>query len=284
MLAKETVRARLEDREHGISYTEFSLHAAAGLRLRAPRAARTAAGCSSAAPTSGATSPPASTSRAAWAGPRSIGLVSPLLTTASGAKFGKTAAGTSVWLDPAMTSPYRFYQYWINAEDADAERYLKLFTFLSLDGDRGRARRARRDRGKRVGQQRLAAEVDDAGCTATTPPARAARRLGGHLRRLARRACADADLEPLLRRRTLDRDARARSSTAGLRSWTCSCAVKLADSKGAARRLIAQGGVYVNNVRVDDAGAACSAPPISRPSRCCSCAPARRDFHMLVAR
>src|SRR5881409_3929770 len=57
------------------------------------------------------------------------GLVAPLVTTASGAKFGKSQAG-ALWLDPALTSPYKFYQYWMNVDDRDVERYLKLFTFL----------------------------------------------------------------------------------------------------------------------------------------------------------
>jgi len=56
----------------------------------------------------------------------------PLLTTASGAKMGKTAEG-AVWLDADMLSPYEFYQYWINCDDRDVERFLKLFTFLPLD-------------------------------------------------------------------------------------------------------------------------------------------------------
>ncbi|HTO79910.1 MAG TPA: tyrosine--tRNA ligase [Methylocystis sp.] len=64
--------------------------------------------------------------------PQLFGLTSPLLTTASGAKMGKTAAG-AVWLDAALLSPYDYWQYWRNAEDADVSRFLKLFTFLPLD-------------------------------------------------------------------------------------------------------------------------------------------------------
>ena len=56
-------------------------------------------------------------------------LTAPLITTASGKKFGKTEAG-AVWLDPALTSPYQFYQFWINTEDADVARYLRMFTFM----------------------------------------------------------------------------------------------------------------------------------------------------------
>ena len=57
------------------------------------------------------------------------GLVWPLMTTASGMKFGKTEAG-AVWLDPARTSPFQFYQFWLNTDDRDVVRYLKFFTFL----------------------------------------------------------------------------------------------------------------------------------------------------------
>ena len=60
------------------------------------------------------------------------GLVFPLITTAAGAKFGKSEGG-NVWLDPERTSPYHFYQFWLNTDDRDVERYLKLFTFLRLD-------------------------------------------------------------------------------------------------------------------------------------------------------
>ena len=63
---------------------------------------------------------------------QAFALVSPLITTASGAKMGKTEAG-AVWLDPDRTSPYDFYQYWIRTEDADVGRFLRLFTFLPLD-------------------------------------------------------------------------------------------------------------------------------------------------------
>jgi tyrosyl-tRNA synthetase len=65
-------------------------------------------------------------------GGRALGLVFPLITTAAGTKFGKTEAGT-VWLDPELTKPYEFYQFWLNVDDRDAGRYLKYFTFLDRD-------------------------------------------------------------------------------------------------------------------------------------------------------
>jgi tyrosyl-tRNA synthetase len=86
------------------------------------------------------------------------GLVFPLITTTSGAKFGKSEAG-NIWLDPAKTSPYQFYQFWINTEDRDVERYLKLFTFLSLDEIAETVASHTRDPGKRAAQRLLAADM-----------------------------------------------------------------------------------------------------------------------------
>lgn len=154
MLQKESVRSRLET---GISYTEFSYMAiqaydfwhlfrtegcelqiggsdqwgniTAGIELIGKREGRQA-----------------------------YGLVFPLVTSASGTKFGKSEAG-NVWLDPARTSPYHFYQYWINTDDRDVERYLKLFTFLSLE-EIGRALADHaRDPGRRIAQRLLARDV-----------------------------------------------------------------------------------------------------------------------------
>jgi tyrosyl-tRNA synthetase len=86
------------------------------------------------------------------------GLVFPLLTTGSGAKFGKSEAG-NVWLDPRRTSPYDFYQFWLNAEDQDVDRFLKLFTFEPLDRIATIVAEHRADPGKRVAQRALAADV-----------------------------------------------------------------------------------------------------------------------------
>ncbi len=86
------------------------------------------------------------------------GLVFPLITTASGAKFGKSEAG-NVWLDAARTSPYQFYQYWVNTDDRDVERYLKLFTFLRLDQIATAMAEHATDPGRRIAQRLLAREV-----------------------------------------------------------------------------------------------------------------------------
>ena len=86
------------------------------------------------------------------------GLVFPLITTATGSKFGKSEGG-NIWLDPERTSPYHFYQFWVNTDDRDVERYLKLFTFLRLDRIAAAMAEHARDPGKRSAQKLLAREV-----------------------------------------------------------------------------------------------------------------------------
>jgi tyrosyl-tRNA synthetase len=86
------------------------------------------------------------------------GLVFPLITTATGAKFGKSETG-NIWLDGERTSPYHFYQFWVNTDDRDVERYLKLFTFLPLDRISVVMAEQSRDPGKRVAQKTLARQV-----------------------------------------------------------------------------------------------------------------------------
>jgi len=86
------------------------------------------------------------------------GLTFPLLTTAAGTKFGKTEGG-AVWLDPARTSPYKFFQFWLNTDDRDVERLLRFFTFLSMDEIRALMDEQARDPGKRPAQRRLAEDV-----------------------------------------------------------------------------------------------------------------------------
>src|SRR5688500_15112241 len=86
------------------------------------------------------------------------GVAFPLLTTAGGAKFGKSESG-NIWLDPARTSPYQFYQFWLNADDRDAERFLKLFTFLPLEAVATAMDQQASDASHRPAQRLLAREV-----------------------------------------------------------------------------------------------------------------------------
>ena len=248
MLAKESVRARLEDREQGISYTEFSymlLQAHDFAVLARTRGCRLQLGGSD-----------------QWGnitcgieltrklgGPEVYGLVTPLLMTAAGTKFGKTEAGTSVWLDPTLTSPYRFYQFWINTADADVEKYLKMFTFVPLRELAELVREHDADRGRRRAQERLAAEV-----TAWVHGAEAARAVKAASQVLFGGSLADLPPGALahLFGEVPSSEVPRAEVDAGLPIVDLLHRVELADSRGAARRLVAQGGVYVNNQRADE--------------------------------
>ncbi|MCQ2202858.1 MAG: tyrosine--tRNA ligase [Bacteroidales bacterium] len=92
------------------------------------------------------------------AGGEAFALTCPLMTKADGGKFGKTESG-NIWLDPEKTSPYKFYQFWLNASDADAEKYMKIFTMLSREEIEALAKEQAEDPGRRPMQKRLAEEV-----------------------------------------------------------------------------------------------------------------------------
>lgn len=177
---------------------------------------------------------------------RAHGLVSPLITNAAGTKFGKTEAGT-VWLDPERTSPYSFYQFWLNTGDADAVRYLRYFTFLGREEIEALAEETRRVPEERPAQRRLADEV-----TRMTHGAEAlarAQRVSDLL--FGRAAALEAD-------DLLQGFGDAPSSTLGAADLAAGvplsqllAATGLASSKNEARRLIAGGGVYVNERRAE---------------------------------
>jgi tyrosyl-tRNA synthetase len=168
--------------------------------------------------------------------------VFPLITTASGTKFGKSEAG-NVWLDPARTTPYQFYQFWINTDDRDVERYLKLFTFLPLDEIAGTMAEHARDPGKRAAQQLLATDVTTRvhGSTATRQAAETSRTLFG--RRSPGSPAA-----------TLDDVPERRVSRAQLRDLSVVdllVASGLASSKADARRGIQGKGFYLNDMPIE---------------------------------
>jgi tyrosyl-tRNA synthetase len=154
MLQKESVKSRMES---GISFTEFSymlvqaydfwhLHRQHRCELQiggTDQWGNITAGIELIARRDGA---------------QAHGLVSPLLTTASGAKFGKSEEG-NVWLDPGKTSPYKFYQFWLNSEDADAERLLKIFTTLGEPEIAVAMAEQAADPGRRAAQRLLAKDV-----------------------------------------------------------------------------------------------------------------------------
>ena len=248
MMAKESVRARLEDRDQGISYTEFSymlLQAFDFVHLAEHHDCKLQMGATD-----------------QWGNitagielqrkmgrPQLHGMVCPLLLDSAGKKMGKTAAGTSVWLDPAITSPYAFYQYLLNTEDADVERLLLAFTWRPLDEITDLARRHKAAPEERLGQRTLAEDVTRFahGEEALRRAQRASQVMfGGSLEGLA-----DQDLEPLLG--DVPSSALPRTSLeAGVSLIDLMVETRLADSKGAARRLLTAGGVYVINQRVSD--------------------------------
>jgi tyrosyl-tRNA synthetase len=177
------------------------------------------------------------------------GLVTPLVTTASGAKFGKTEAGT-IWLDPTRTSPFKFYQFWLNTDDRDVIAYVKYFTFLdratieALESATGSAPE------KREAQHVLAREVTGL----VHGPDQVAR--AGHASSLLfGEDIATLEVDDVLAvfddvpSTELPADALGGE---GIGIVDLVARVQLAASKSDARRLVQSGGVYLNNRRVSD--------------------------------
>jgi tyrosyl-tRNA synthetase len=243
MLAREVVSSRLDK---GISYTEFSyvllqsldyleLHRRHGCVLQtggSDQWGNITAGVELVRRADGATV---------------HALATPLVTKADGTKFGKTEAGT-VWLDADLMSPYAFYQFWINAEDAKVGEYLKLFTFLPLDEIDAILADHEQRPALRAAQRRLALEVttlvhgrDEADGVVTASSALFGR---GDLTTLPASTLAAA-----LQEAGAVELAAAESPTI----TDALVATGLVESRSAARRAVADGGAYVNNERVDDA-------------------------------
>ena len=245
MLAKDSVKSRLEQRDGGLSYTEFSymllqawdfvvLARDHGCRLQiggSDQWGNITAGCE--------------LSRR-LGGPQLWGLTAPLLLDASGQKMGKTSTGERVWLDPDQTTSYAFFQYFVNVEDAIAPSLLKKFSFRALPELDEIITEHDRDRAKRHCQRELAKDITrwihgDAGL-ATAERATAVM-FGGTLA-----DAKDADLAALAGVVGVTPIPRAELE-AGLGLVDVLVRAELCASKGEARRLISQGGVYVNNQR-----------------------------------
>jgi tyrosyl-tRNA synthetase len=181
---------------------------------------------------------------------RTHGLVFPLVTAATGVKFGKTEAG-AVWLDPKLTSPYRFYQFWLNTDDRDVVMYLKFFTWLSKEEIDQLAQNLKTEPEKREAQRRLAREVTTLvhGETELEKALRASEVLfGKEISGLSVSEILDifADVPSTeLEQSKLAAD--------GFTLGDALVVAGLAPSKGEAKRLVQGGGVAVNNVRADDA-------------------------------
>jgi tyrosyl-tRNA synthetase len=245
MVAKESVRARMEDREVGISYTEFSYmllqafdfmvlcrdancelqiggsdqwgNITAGIDLTRKKLGKTV-----------------------------YGLTLPLITNADGTKFGKTEAG-AIWLDPKRTSVYRFYQFWINTDDRDAIRYLKYFTFLSKEEIEALEKKHAENPGPREAHRALAKAVTDLihGPGATAEAVRASEILfGGELKSIA-----ESTFNEIVGEVPTREIEKLKLDGAGLPLIELLVHAGLCPSKGQARKDIEGGGVNVNNIR-----------------------------------
>lgn len=249
MIAKDSVQSRLE-RQDGISYTEFSymlLQAYDFLQLYDRYGCTLQAGGSD---QWGNITAGVELIRKVRGG-RAYGLVYPLVTNADGVKLGKTEQGT-IWLDPQRTSPYRFYQFWLNQQDADVIRYLGYFTWLTREEIAELEQAVAERPEQREAQRRLAREVTRMvhGEQALAQAERASQALfGGSLDGLSAAEIGEifADVPSTELPRTA-------FEGEGKPVVDLLAEAGLVKSKGEARRLIAAGGAYVNNVRVTDAG------------------------------
>jgi tyrosyl-tRNA synthetase len=247
MLGKEAVKRRFEDEGSGISYTEFSyilLQSYDFYRLFNDYGCRFQLGGSDqwGNITGGIELIRRSDAQKAY------GIVFHLLTMASGVKFGKTEEG-AVWLDPTKTSPYRFYQYWLNTDDADVGKHLRLFSLLSEPEIRVLEEAAAARPEGREAQQALADEVTRRvhGAEALEGAKRASRALfGGAVADLRAEEIEEIFADVPSTRIPADR------LSGGLDLVTLVAEVGLAASKGEARRGVEQGGVYLNTERVSD--------------------------------
>jgi tyrosyl-tRNA synthetase len=246
MIAKESVRWRLEERGQGISFTEFTymlLQAYDFYHLNKYHGCTAQAG-----------------GKDQWGnitagielirrmnGGSAHGLTFPLLTTASGVKIGKTegAQGSEmVWLDPQLTSPYRMYQYWINTDDRDVVKFLKLFTFLELESIAELEEGLRQHPEKREPHRTLAFEFTQ--MIHGENGAKAVREVseilfGRQVQEISPEAFDALAAEVPTTRISKDR------LQAGMPFADVLVETRLAKSKRAARDLIGQGGAYVNN-------------------------------------
>jgi tyrosyl-tRNA synthetase len=243
MLDRDTVRRRLEG--EGISYTEFSymllqandyveLHQRHGCGLQiggSDQWGNIIAGVRLVRQKTGATV---------------HALTTPLVTDSEGQKFGKSTGGGSLWLDPDMTSPYAWYQYFVNTADADVIRYLRWFTFLTAD-ELAELEQVTAERPhERAAQRRLARELTDLvhGNAATESVEHASQALFG-------RGELSALDEPTLAAALREASVAELKPGAPAAITDLLVGSGLSASKNAARRTIGEGGAYVNNVRIE---------------------------------
>ena len=247
MLAKESVKRRIES-EEGITYTEFSY-----ALLQAYDFLKLFDECNCMLQVGGSDQ---------WGnivagidlirrvrGGKAHGLVIPLITTASGTKFGKTEAG-AVWLDAKLTSPFRFYQFWLNTDDGDAGKYLRYFTFLDRSSIEQLEEATRTAPEQREAQRVLAREVTRM-VHGDEHVVRAERASGVLFGEDFSTLPAD-DVLSVFEDVPSSTVAADKLSGDGVAVVDLLASSGLTASKGEATRLIRGGGVYVNNRRITD--------------------------------
>ncbi len=247
MIAKDSVRSRMEDRSTGISFTEFSYMLLQGFDfyyLRKTLNCELQVGATDqwGNITVGTELTRKKLGATVW------GLVFPLLTKADGSKYGKTATGT-VWLDPKKTSPYRFYQFFVNADDADVIKLLKTLTFLSREEIEQLQTLQNTDPSFRHAQRALAKEL-----TTLVHGADVCAKIE-HASKVMFSGSIDGIDESIFSEIVAELPIKGLEKTKleGAGSPIIDLVVQstLAPSKGAARKDLEAGGIYLNNVRVD---------------------------------
>lgn len=248
MIAKDSVRSRMEDRESGLSFTEFTYMLLQGFdfcHLRRTLDCELQIGATDqwGNITVGTELTRKKLGQTVW------GLVFPLLTKADGSKYGKTATGT-VWLDPKKTSPYRFYQFFVNSDDADVVNLLKTLTFLPAEEIAALAQEVQTNPGARQAQKTLAREM--------TKLVHGESRLAGAIKASevlfggAIEGLSAGDFEDVVAEAPVKQVQKSVLEGTGAPLVELLVQSGLAPSKGQARKDIEGGGAYLNNVRVGD--------------------------------
>ena len=247
MMTKDSVRSRLERTDSGLSYTEFSymlLQAYDFVHLQQTYQCQLQVGGSD---QWGNITAGIDLARRLH-GVQLYGITCPLLTKSDGTKMGKTESG-AIWLAADKTSPYQFYQYWINLDDADVDKCLRFFTELGREEIQSLLERHAADPGRREAQRRLAEELTRLvhGPEGLATAQRATEIFfGAEISQLD-----DRQLQAIFADVPSKVLARDRLSSPGLPVIDALVEAGLAKSKGEARRVIEQGGAYVNNRRVE---------------------------------
>ena len=273
MIKRDSVRRRLEERDQGISYTEFSymlMQAYDFLYLFQNHGCTIQMGGSD-----------------QWGnilsgkelirrieGGRAEGITFPLLTTSTGKKFGKTEDG-SVWLDANRTSPYQMYQYWLQTADADVVRYLKLFTLLTKDEIQKLELDVQSHPEKREAQQELASH-----CTQLVHGEEAAVwAKAASLILFGSDEIPSKETIAVLAHELAHTDVEPGISLVDLLVRT-----RLAESKGAARKLIEGGGVYLYNERQTDPKKIVSTDDLKWDGGAILLRAGKKNYHLVLIR